>query len=703
MSLFNELYKNAYDLFNSKDYAEAQTELNRAEAVFEEDEDENINKEDIEILRGSISLSQNDIENARNSFENALKYNPKSAEACMGLGQIFYFDGMKSEAKSMFEWAVNNEPDNNAAKSNLAKINSELGFPDAHNFLAEDSQELVEETDFTSIYEEAFDLFIQSKYDDALKKLSVFDNKYEEDIYLLKGDIYLGMSNFTNAKNTFQKVLQANPNSVSAYIGLGEYFYKKGLKQDAKTMYEHALNIDSNNEFALLGLAKINQDLGLSPVHSFVGFFSNAEVGEELNSKVETAYKLFGEKEFEKSIDILNEALQLLDNIEDKNKNDVISQLKNFMGFNQLAIGNVEAAKSTFENSLGINHDSSQACAGLAEVFYLVGNDKEAKTMFEWAVKNNNLNAFAIAGLAKVNKSLGLPAQHSTIAFGLSGSENEEVAKIVTAAYEKFSDKDYTSAVEFLEKAEKLFDEDPVTRDSKISLSGIHNFKGFCNLALNNGRAARTNFETALSLNPESSQACAGLGEVFYLLEQDKEASEMYKWAVSLEPRNSFALSGLEKVNKILNLPEEKSASTEALKIEEQINNAYKKFENKLYNEAIEELLLAEKLVEENYEEENRAFTVSSINNFMGFNYLALANNDNAKTCFEKALENNSESSQACAGLGEVLFLEGNDAEAKNMYEWAVKNNPENRYALGGLAKVNKLLNLPDDDNSLFD
>lgn len=701
MSLFSDLYKNAYSLYNSKQLIEAQTELNRAEEAYEESDDQNINSEDIEILRGSISLAQDDIENARNAFESALKHNPKSVEACMGLGQIFYLDGMHSEAKSMFEWAVNNDVDSEVAKSNLSKINEMLGYPSDHNSLSENLEDQEDEIDFSTIYDEAFDLFLHNKFDDALQKLSSFDDKYEEDIFLLKGDIYLGMDNLSGAKSTFEKVLRTNPKSVSAYIGLGEYFYKNSLKQEAKTMYEHALNIDPNNEFALLGLAKINQDLGLSPVHSLVGFFSNSEFSEELNSKIEMAYNLFGEKKFVEAIEKLNNALQLLERVEDENKDEVISQINNFIGFNYLALSDIEKAKSAFETSLEINSESSQACAGLAEVFYLSGNDKEAKTMYEWAVKNNNVNAFAVAGLAKINKSLGLPAQHSTLIFGLSIEENDIAGKIISAAYDKFADKDYAGCIEFLIKAEGLFDEYPVTRTSKLSLSGIHNFKGFCNLALNNLSAARADFEKALSLNSESSQACAGLGEVFYLLQQDKAAQEMYEWAVNLEPKNKFALSGLEKVSKILDLPEAEDDSASS-KIEMLIENAYSVFEEKKYEEAVKFLTEAENLVEENYDDENRKFTLSSINNFMGFNCLALSKNPEAKICFEKALENNSVSSQACAGLGEVLFLEGKDKESKKMFEWAVKNNPENKYALGGLGKVNKILDLPVDDNSLI-
>ena len=112
MSAFKELYKHAYDLFQDGNYSEAQNTLNRAEELYNEYDEELINKEDVYILRGTIAIAQNDIDYAKELFETALKINPKSAEACMGLGQIFFSLDMKNEAKTMFEWAVINEPKN---------------------------------------------------------------------------------------------------------------------------------------------------------------------------------------------------------------------------------------------------------------------------------------------------------------------------------------------------------------------------------------------------------------------------------------------------------------------------------------------------------------------------------------------------------------------------------------------------------------
>ncbi len=702
MKSFYELFNAAYDLNKIGKYDEAQNALKEAEEAFVPN-DKNITLEDIYILRGTIALNQEDVDYALEAFEAALKKNPESAEACLGLGQIFYIVEDKKATKAMFEWAYKNDPENESARNAIVNINRELGYPDWHNSLLENLEETpeAEELSFENIYNEAYDLFLNNKYSEALERLSALNSRYVEEAYLLKGNIYLADGDLERARDAFETALEHNAKAVPALVGLAEYFYKKGMKQDAKVMYEQALQIDPHDEFALVGLAKVNQELGLSPVHNLVDFFSNTEVASEVNTRLDDAYDKFEAKDFSSALAVLNQLEGELRSLESDGVNDIISRVKNFKGFNYLSLGDVENARYEFEGALELNAESSQACSGLGEVFYLEGNDKEAKIMFEWGVKNNRANSFAKAGLAKVNKILGLPADHNTLFLGIDIENSKAFTDLMTEAYNKFVAKDFEAAISALEKAEDMYDEMPSSREEKLSLASISNFKGYCYLGINELDDARKSFEKALVLNPDSSQACAGLGEIFYLLEQEENAKVMYEWAVKNEPRNKVAIAGLEKVNKILGIKDEIiKKNTE--KIEKLIESAYDDFEKKSYEVALEKLLEAEGLISETFEDQEKEATIASINNFIGFNYLALGKNDRAKNHFETALENNPESSQACAGLAEVLFLEGKDKEAKAMYEWAVKNNPENRYALAGLAKVNKLLGLDENDNSLL-
>jgi Tfp pilus assembly protein PilF len=83
-------------------------------------------------------------------------------------------------------------------------------------------------------------------------------------------------------------------------------------------------------------------------------------------------------------------------------------------------------------------------------------------------------------------------------------------------------------------------------------LSAFEVIKGFSQLCLDKQDDAMLSFENALNLNPESSQACVGLGETFYLRQKDDNARLMYEWAVKLDEGNIGAKRGLEKVNAAL-------------------------------------------------------------------------------------------------------------------------------------------------------
>jgi tetratricopeptide (TPR) repeat protein len=292
--------------------------------------------------------------------------------------------------------------------------------------------------------------------------------------------------------------------------------------------------------------------------------------------------------------------------------------------------------------------------------------------------------------------------------LGIDIDDSVEFNALITEAYEMFMKKDFSGAIENLKKAEKFYDAEPEVREAKIALASILNFQGYCYLGLNDLENAREVFEKALVLNPESSQACAGLGEIFYLLEQDENAKIMYEWALRNEPGNQFAVAGLEKVGNATETEnpevtaqteEDEEIMTAAEKIENLIEEAYNDFAIKEFREAIAKLEEAEKLVNETFEEQDKTFALSSINNFLGFNYLGIQENEKAKEHFEKSINYNSETAQGYAGLGTVNYLLGNDEEAKRLLEKSLKINPQNKYALGELIKVNRALGLEDDDN----
>ncbi len=279
-----------------------------------------------------------------------------------------------------------------------------------------------------------------------------------------------------------------------------------------------------------------------------------------LTKVLDEAYELYTEKKFEASLERLQEAeIYLEENnslIPQDKLNDVSASVNNFKGFNYLSIANADKAKTCFENAINMNPNSSQACAGLAEIFYINGLDKEAKVMFEWAIDNNPSNKFAVTGLAKSNTQLGLPENHNTLNLAAVFTvEGKNFVETLTEAYELFRNNRFEESLQLIEKGEQQLNESHNGTDRSNQIASLENFKGFNMLALNRKEEARKRFENGLQINPSSSQSCAGLAELFFLEGKDEEAKAMYEWSVVNNPNNQFALAGLGKVNRLNGLP----------------------------------------------------------------------------------------------------------------------------------------------------
>jgi TolA-binding protein len=59
-------------------------------------------------------------------------------------------------------------------------------------------------------------------------------------------------------------------------------------------------------------------------------------------------------------------------------------------------------------------------------------------------------------------------------------------------------------------------------------------------------------FEEALKIDPASSHACTGLGELFFISRMYNESKTMFEWGVKNNPANKAAAEGLSKVTKVL-------------------------------------------------------------------------------------------------------------------------------------------------------
>ena len=267
MNSYKELFLQAYNLYTQGETAHAIQKLNEAEGIYESNNSsEEFNLEDLYMLRGTIYLSVNNLEEARMDFEKALKTNPNSSEACLGLGQYFFAQHQFENAKTMFEWAVKNNPAHPGAQKALANVNSKLNLTAEDNSLFPKVSEPANNANADPL-DEAAKLFAQKNYKQALTKLFETRKQYEGILASVENFIafnHLELNEIEKTKEAAERALKLNPFSSQAYATLGEIYFRDKNYSDAKKMFDIALKFNPENNFAKAGLQNVEQSLGAS-------------------------------------------------------------------------------------------------------------------------------------------------------------------------------------------------------------------------------------------------------------------------------------------------------------------------------------------------------------------------------------------------------------------------------------------------------
>jgi len=419
----------AYDLFKSNKYFESLNKLLSAEKYFNGHLSKPTNAAFASAffnLKGYNYLGLNKTDDAKKCFERALSIDPNSSEAYIGLAEILFIEKDYESAKSMFELGYNENNVN--ALEGFKKVNAILAnVPDNNEIHIELGNKKQEEIS-DNIINEAYDLFKSNKFIESLNKLLTAEKYFNGHLskqtnaafasafFNLKGYNYLGLNKTDDAKDCFERALILDPISSDACAGLGHCSYLIGDEENAKAMFEFAVNNNPENSFAIESLAKINVIFCLSKDHNSLLKDNTEKLGENLSKILSSVFQLFELKKYDEALETLLRTEQLFySQLDKETENHLISSYENLKGLILLILNKADKAQESFELALNINPVSSQACAGIGEAFSISGKDKEAKIMYEWAVKNNPENKFAVEGLGKINSLLGFEKTHTTL------------------------------------------------------------------------------------------------------------------------------------------------------------------------------------------------------------------------------------------------------------------------------------------------
>ncbi|MCW3094640.1 MAG: hypothetical protein JWL77_258 [Chthonomonadaceae bacterium] len=196
-------------------------------------------------------------------YRKALQYDPDSALAHHGLGNVFLEQGKKEEAMREYEVALRNDPDNAIFHRDLAVLWLRFGNQDAAYLEYVRAGAL--DPQASDIHAEFARFLIgQGKLEEAVKQYRAAI-RYSHDATMLHLDLanaLLLQGKTEDALDQYSRFLSLNPDNARAQNNYGVLLY--GLKRypTAATAFRKATALDTQYAEAFYNLGRVSQKLG---------------------------------------------------------------------------------------------------------------------------------------------------------------------------------------------------------------------------------------------------------------------------------------------------------------------------------------------------------------------------------------------------------------------------------------------------------
>jgi tetratricopeptide (TPR) repeat protein len=522
------------------------------------------------ITAGETCLAQGDYSSAYDAFKLALSLQAKNLDATVGLGDALAGLGKLAEAWQTYDSATKID----ATKSSLWRK-----YADIVEKIGDDKQkEKLYISWAKSIASDAeprhklLDIYIlrgdNGRIIDIGREL-VGLGEYSNQLFITLGNAYLATNDDQKATETFNRLLNQDPNSVDAHMALGSLYLSKKLYNEASSEFEAALSINPNSNIAHydLGVAyarlgesqpaikeleqvcspnlenQAKQDLGANYPRAFeeLGtlYFQTGLYQEAVNilTRVRELQGVSSHSEL-----VLAQALQALNRTSEAIDayHSSISLDKNnasaYLGMGGLLLAGKEYAKAVeaLKQSVAIDASNYQSQFLLGQA-YLGNNDlSSAEKCFLKAQSLNSTQIESFVELGKIyttQKNYPLAIQQLNGALGIKGND-PQVLFLLAEAYR--SNGNAESAIEFYNKCLFVKDDFPEA----------HNSLGEVFYYQKDYSSAVVEFEQATRYNPNYALAFFNIGMTDEALGYYDPAISAYGSAYQLDGTMVKALLG---------------------------------------------------------------------------------------------------------------------------------------------------------------
>ena len=385
----------------------------------------------------------------------------------------------------------------------LSEISDMLGEQEEAMEYATRALELDPENE-TALRMKSLLLIEEKEYEEAVIYLEKLLEQKPDDLQLLYygAEVYTELDENNKLIDIYIKILQINPRSINIRLNLGYLLTKQGLFGLAEKEYKQVLELDPDNEKAVLYLTYIYIYEG--KIEEVSKYFNKLDNKNLLNDDLLEDYASILFIDGQDPWPILRKV---------KNREDVTGLTRAIMFFEE---GKIDEAKEYFEMDVRDNSYSIAGYVGLIRIAEIKNNpDMEKKWRFVLAGSYYNLQNF--------DKSL----DEALRVKELDSSFLENIY-LLGDIYNN------------LGMEEKAIAEYEYFKNHSQEKGDVHIKLGIAYDEIGDHQESIRNFREALELFPDNDELYYYLGIEYRILQEYEQAVGIFKKAVELKPDNAF-------------------------------------------------------------------------------------------------------------------------------------------------------------------